>query len=198
MRLYELTGYKNSELYKTAKEIQYGDEMADASYNEQSMEKFVNQIKKDGWSVLGTGYFSHVFEHPAKPYVVKLFTNSPNYMDYLKFVIANQNNPFVPKLRGKIIRIDDSTNAIRMEKLAKLTGEEDPILARYIDPRLGKSTGWLIDGDNRPFLEQHYPQLADVLEVIDILSLRIGDVDLNDGSILKRGVVPVITDLILG
>ena len=52
---------------------------------------------------LGEGDFSQVFIHPSYPNVVvriSIEDGDDGYRQWLKFALANQNNPYVPKIYG--------------------------------------------------------------------------------------------------
>lgn len=74
-----------------------------------------------GWEPVGRGFHAHVYDHHNKNYVIKVFANDPLTKRWLKFVAANQKNPYLPKLRGRPVKVGDKINAVRMERLKPLT-----------------------------------------------------------------------------
>ena len=78
----------------------------------------VQKLMKDhGFEKLGHGSYASVFIHPKYPFVLKLFVKDSGYLDWLRFVKANQNNPHVPKIRGGLVKITDRFYAVRLERL---------------------------------------------------------------------------------
>ncbi len=82
-------------------------------------------MEKYGLKRLGQGISGTVFSNDKLPYVVKLFRNDMGYESYLDIIESLRNmdyddysgNPFVPRLRGKPMRLNPSFNIVRMEKL---------------------------------------------------------------------------------
>lgn len=71
----------------------------------------------NGFRMIGFGMHSHVYTKDNYPYVIKVFKRDVMYMRWLQFVMANQNNPYLPKVRGKVVRLTNDIYAIRLEKL---------------------------------------------------------------------------------
>jgi hypothetical protein len=109
MRLRELIGYKNDPVYL-------------ALQGAYSLTDFLSKIRGLGYSrsiglkheLVGHGYYAGVFAKPDDPYVIKIYDFDPGYEQYLKYVIANQTNPHVPKLRGRPVRLGHSIKIDRM------------------------------------------------------------------------------------
>jgi len=70
-----------------------------------------------GFESLGIGENAVVFGHPTYPYVIKIFMKDTAYLRWVSFCMRHPRNRYVPKIRGKVIRITESVMAIRMEKL---------------------------------------------------------------------------------
>jgi hypothetical protein len=78
---------------------------------------FIELASQYGFKKIGIGYRSTVFGNPKYPYVIKLFVRDYGYMKYLKFCMDNKKNPYMPKIRGKVIKINNYMYAVRLEKL---------------------------------------------------------------------------------
>ena len=76
-------------------------------------------MKKFGFSLLGSGKYASVFGHPKYDYVLKVFMKDSAYLKWIEFVQKNKGNPYVPKVRGKVIKITPLFYAIRLEKLER-------------------------------------------------------------------------------
>ena len=79
-----------------------------------SLPQFLN---KYGFTISGSGKYSSVFVNEKYPYALKIFMKDAAFMKWLKFCKQNQDNPFVPKIRGGLVKITDFIFAVRMEKL---------------------------------------------------------------------------------
>ena len=66
-----------------------------------SFEDFASQIhNKDQVEKLGSGVSGMVFSNPADKFsVIKVYANDRGYSEWLKFMLANQDNPYVPRVR---------------------------------------------------------------------------------------------------
>lgn len=60
------------------------------------LNEYYTDLKKDGWKNVGEGAYAQVFAKGR--YVIKVAMDSPNYEEYLSYVLANQDNPHVPKV----------------------------------------------------------------------------------------------------
>lgn len=187
MRLRELIGYKNDPVYL-------------ALQGAYSLTDFLSKIQGLGYSrsiglkheLVGHGYYAGVFAKPDDPYVIKIYDFDPGYEQYLKYVIANQTNPHVPKLRGRPVRLGNSIKIVRMEKLTpNTTPDQEEIyksIVSYIDDHTKHYQYALINQKN---IEDKFPKL---LPVLDELAENKEILDLGKQNIMFRGNIPVITD----
>jgi hypothetical protein len=176
MRLRELTGYKKDPIYNILQNS------TDSSELEDNLE--ANGFKK---YVIGTGLYSSVLSRPDLNYVVKIFYKDRGYETYLKYMTKYQNNPHVPKMRGKVMSVGSGFKVVRLERLEAYSGtpEQQEIIAairEYID--MGNASRQLF-AENFPF-----PQMIPVLNDI----LKHTGLDMHTGNIMFRGSTPVITD----
>lgn len=72
---------------------------------------------KYGFKTLGSGKYGFVFGNPSYPYVLKIFMKDSAYLKWIEFCKKNQSNPYIPKIRGKVVKITPMFYAIRLEKL---------------------------------------------------------------------------------
>lgn len=84
-------------------------------------------IHKINFKPLGRGAYAIVIGSDSYPYVVKIFDlRDKGFATWINFVINNQNNPYVPKIRGRPTTIPKTGHGfIRMEKLREITTNEE-------------------------------------------------------------------------
>jgi hypothetical protein len=195
MRINELTGVKQHPAFQAAQQLGSDPGLNDKFYGKKEQENLSTHLEKLGWTLLGSGMFSLVYSNPKYEYILKIFTEHTGGVDWLKYVVANQNNPFLPRVYGKMWRISPTAYAVRMERLTPFTSKTDPVFAKYIDPELN-SRSWeeIFWPENEDFLKEHWPDLLAAFETILDLSSYNGDDDLNLSNIMKRGDSLVITD----
>jgi hypothetical protein len=196
MRISELTGYKQHPAFKAAQQLGGDTGLNDKSYSQKEKKNLSTHLATLGWTLIGHGQFSLVYANPKFDYVLKIFTqDTPGGIEWLEYVVANQKNPFLPRVYGKMWRISATAYAVRMERLMPFKSKTDPVFAKYIDPEL-QSRHWeeIFVEENTEFLETNWPDLAAAFETILELSQYNGDDDLNLSNIMKRGDSLVITD----
>jgi hypothetical protein len=196
MKINELTGYKQHPAFRAAQQLGSDTGINDKFYSQKEQENLSNHLEKLGWTLLGSGMYSLVYANPKFKYILKVFTkDTPGSVEWLHYVKANQNNPFLPRVYGEVTWISRTALAIRMERLTPFVSKTDPVFDKYIDPRI-KSRSWeeIFDEDNSEFLEEHWPDLAAAFDNIQQYSDYSGDDDLNLSNIMKRGDTLVITD----
>jgi hypothetical protein len=184
MKVNELVGYKDKPEYKAVK---------DSDYIMALMQKLEHLgYKKYN---LGAGLFGTVYARPEDDFVVKIFQPDRGYQRYLNYMQSNKMNPYVPKLRGKPIKLPNNFTLVRIEKL------------KPIDMDLYKEIYYLIYKKNdigypviRKNFEQRYPQFINLLDEIKQMSDNDGalSIDLHPGNIMMRDNLPVITDPFVG
>ena len=199
MNINELIGYKNHPIYQKARNlydpnaISKAGDRYDSNRNKRINQglKFEKFLDDHGFKKLSSGSFGFVYEKPGYPWVFKIFTQDPAYLHFLKYALANQSNPNLPKLKGKILKINDNTYAVRMEKLQSTRSAEiTPTLIELFQiienihyrTRKNKDTNWL---------KNNYPGIYKIIN-----DLQDGDwpFDLHDKNMMMRGNVPVIID----
>lgn len=175
MRLTELTGYKKDPIYNILQ-------------NSTNAEELQDNLEANGFKkyVIGTGLYSSVLSRPNLDYVVKIFSNDPGYEKYLSYIIKYQNNPHVPKMRGKIISVNPRFKVVRLEKLRPY------IMGVTKDDRYYDAIRKYIytNKSNLNVIEKNIPLIIPVLNDI----IQNSGYDLHDGNIMFRDDVPVIID----
>lgn len=188
MKITELTGIKNTRFNA---ELDQEEEAGYEEFPRENLRAAVQELIRQGWEVLGKGYFSYVVTRPGLPYVVKLSYSDRGYRKYLEFVRANANNPHVPKVRGLGVRLRPDIYAIRIENLEPLTSWKDPLLRKYVSPELPADFDSLFHPRNEEFLKTNHPELR---KVIDYIERTAFENDLNWTNVMRRGDTLVITD----
>ena len=201
--LTELAGIKQHPAFQAAQAIAPENEY-NTGYSKEQATDLNSQLKKLGWTLTGQGHYSLVYKNPKYDYVLKVFTSTnQGWLQYVQYVLSNQNNPFVPKM-SKPRKISSTAWACKMEKLEPIKNE-NVIWKNYVGPDLqpqltnnnAMELAWSVK--NFPFLQEHYPQLYHLVDHLYSTGWGSGNLDLEGGSnIMRRGNVPVITDPVAG
>lgn len=70
---------------------------------------------------IGAGSNGSVYEHPNYPWVIKVFRSYDKpYIYWLDWCMKHQYNPWVPKVRGKLVKFNDKIYGVRLENLDPL------------------------------------------------------------------------------
>jgi hypothetical protein len=154
-------------------------------------------MQENGFSKLGSGAFANVYERPGYPWVFKIFTRDPAYLEWLGYVTANRGNEHVPKLRGKPFKINNDTFAVRMEKLS-------PLPDNYHDDPLIDAVMWggvpPTSQSKRTITDAGHTDLLSVLSAINNIAYggnshtKDYGADLHRFNVMLRGNTLVITD----
>jgi hypothetical protein len=176
MRLRELTGYKKDPLYNILQ-------------NSKELWELEDNLEAGGFRkyVIGTGMYSSVLSRPDLNYVVKIFYNDPGYETYLKYMTKYQNNPHVPKIRGKVMSVGAGFKVVRLERLTAYNKSPEQkhsldVIGDYIS----------MDKNRRSRFKNDFPY-QEMIPVLDDILQHTG-LDMHDGNIMFRGSTPVITD----
>jgi hypothetical protein len=77
----------------------------------------VGLMAQHGFKLIGAGVNGAVFQHPNYDYVLKVYRTDGGYDEWLHFARTHVGNPYVPVMRGGIIRLNSVFNAVRLETL---------------------------------------------------------------------------------
>lgn len=135
-------------------------------------------MSKYGFRTLGSGKYASVYGNESYPYVLKVFQKDSAYLRWIKFSLANKNNPYVPKIKGKVVKITPLVYAIRLEKLSPtfMSGE-------FAD----EYQQWMRDNSHRA-------QDPNIQEILDFFANNKNLLDLHSENVMKRGNQLVIID----
>lgn len=191
MFIREMTGYKQNPHYQKA-----ANQFATVGgYNQRigSLTEFQKYLMSVGFKPLGSGQGGVVFEKPDYPYAFKIFSDDPAYKDYLLYAIGHQDNIHVPKIKGKMIRINEHTFVARIEKLQNPSGDDfEQVMSEY-------SSVWEYDDlltVKLHFTKDKFPQLYNL--IMD-LGKKFPDyiLDLHRGNFMMRSGTIVLIDPLL-
>jgi hypothetical protein len=184
MRITELTGYKKDPLYNILQ-------------NSTDAWQLENNLEDGGFKkyIIGTGLYSSVLSRPDLNYVVKIFNNDPGYETYLTYIMKYQNNPHVPKLRGKVISVGPSFKVVRLERLEPYSYKPNQQKSLVmIDDYVDAYTIYGNKAKRHLSYQFPYPEMIPLLHDI----LQHSGLDMHSGNTMFRGDVPVITDPLSG
>ena len=192
------------ELYRSETEIQEPEEEIINNYfhygkNEGLSALSVN-LSKLGWTLMGSGYFSYVYEHPDKSYVMKItILPDPGYAEYVKLIKSHPNKYF-PKISDmRVLKIHNSDYYVYLiEKLKTIP--------KYIRNTYSRAINQIISNPDRsinnlfpegvPEVITRNSDLVAALKLIRSYARHTGySIDLHGENIMKRedGTL-VITD----
>jgi len=73
-----------------------------------------------GYRRVGIGRYAHVWAKRGDMFVVKVFQYDPAYADFIELISQHQDNPHFPRTKGRLTRLDEVWQAIRIERLTRL------------------------------------------------------------------------------
>lgn len=176
MLINEIASYRHSELYRAVEPVRDTEYISDIYLRLRDL----GYVKRD--QILGQGIFGVVFKRPQDSYVIKLFKNDPAYRQYLKYVLQHQDNPHVPKIRGKLVKPyrDANLYLVRIEELEPLEiySPQYDVFEQARDYALDRVTA-----TTQQDFREIYPRLASVLDDVKHWGKTI---DLHDENIMVR------------
>ena len=192
MRINELTPYRTHPVYKKAREVfdDPADGWAMKTRRKAKLEQFTAFLEEHGFVKLGQGSFGAVFEKPGYPWMFKIFNKDPAYLHFLKYVMTHQKNPNLPKIKGGIIKINDATYAVRIEKLKPIPLGSEPATQLVRILHVIDSYGDLSDSQVE-WIEKTVPG---VHEFFMTFPLDGYEYDIHYENIMMRGNTVVIAD----
>lgn len=199
MKLFELQAYKQNPGYQAVKQILSYKPVHLGSEKRKAFKEFSDFLEMNDWKPISSGLYGFVFTHPDLDYVIKVFKHDDGYLRFVRYA-QNNPSPYLPKFRGKIMRIDDGLFAVRMEKLeecpATMTWALD-LISNFADghdslpdfiKKAKSSEYWL---RCKAVIEAN----PGIMELVDELrKFRVRYMDLHAGNFMMRGKTLVITD----
>ena len=176
MRISELKGIKNTEEYRVLKQSRYARDL-EIKLNELGYEDYY----------LGSGIYGVVYARPQDNYVLKLFKSEHGYNSYIKFMKKHSDSPYVPKIKGRIIKLPNYFYLIKLERLNRVPYKIWKEIHSYMNEYA--STEEIEEFDKK------YPGLGKLIKQLKSYGKKHKvDLDLHDENIMMRGTTPVITD----
>lgn len=186
MKVNELVGYKGKPEYNLFKSP---PAPVAAIGRDSGLQGIVNKLDELGYRKysIGSGYYAQVYARPEDNYVIKIFREDPGYARFLQFIKTQANNPYVPKLKGKIINLPNKYSLVRLEKLSRI----DIDLFKKIEFAAFNP----YDTELVSEINEKYPGLLKFIESL-LDQTRGGRIafDLHRGNMMMRGDTPVIID----
>ena len=141
-------------------------------------------MNKHGFKNVGSGVYASVFVSDNYPFALKVFKKESGYITWLKFCKANQNNPFIPKIRGNLVKIHDKIYAVRMEILKPIKLREMPelIIGNELNSLFYKH--YLTQKSKIKHLEPTGNKHID--SIVDVFRQNVGMIDMHTDNMMKR------------
>ena len=191
MRINELTGYRSHPAYKKARATfdDHEDPQSKKIKRKDKLEQFRTFLEQNGFKFIDSGSFGAVFERPGYPWIFKIFNRDPAYLHFVKYAMAHQGNPHLPRIKG-IIKISDDTYAVRMERLSPIPLGTEPAMSLIRKIVNIDSYGDLSDAD-AAWIDKKFPGISAFFK-----SFPLGDFeyDLHLQNFMQRGNTMVIVD----
>ena len=103
----------------------------------------VKVMKKHGFELVGAGINGAVFRNSRYPFVLKVYRSDEGFDEWLHFILTHKTNVYVPRLRGKPIRLNDVFTAIRMEPLEPCPNDKANAFSDHLETVMPKA--WSCD-----------------------------------------------------
>ena len=148
-----------------------------------------NSLSKYGFRSIGHGEYASVYENPEYPYVLKVFAEDDGYLEWLAFCKKNQDNPYIPKLRGSFVKVipKQEIYAVRLEKLYPCS----PNKYRTLDKKIDKGFDAIENNTSMGKID------TDLQKIIQYLYYQNNVIDWKRENIMQRenGQVVIIDPL---
>lgn len=136
-------------------------------------------LKPYGFHRVGSGKYGSVFVNPDYPYALKIFMKDSAYLRWIVFAKKNSSNPYVPQVRGKVVKITPVIYAIRIEKLS-------PVKHSAVNEFMAAYSAWKRNG-----VAPRDPALAAVFEDFKKNEKLL---DIHGENLMMRGNQLVVID----
>ena len=195
MRLHEL--HKPKEIDQFRQKYDAGGPYFNSDqYNLQ--DAIADKMLAHGFSYAGEGSFSTVFVNPDYPFALKIFVDDQQYIRWFNFCKQHQNNPFVPKLRGRVVRVipDAGVYAARIEKLEEYEGEDVNPDSQFFISMLMKVYDKTSSSFSKKIKWEKFTGYNDHIDTIiaELSSAPRRTLDTHEGNIMLRGDQAVLID----
>ena len=191
MRINELTGYRSHPAYKKARATfdDHEDPQSKKIKRKDKLEQFRTFLEQNGFKFIDSGSFGAVFERPGYPWIFKIFNRDPAYLHFVKYAMAHQGNPHMPRIKG-IIKINDDTYAVRMERLSPIPLGTEPAMSLIRKIVNIDSYGDLSDAD-AAWIDKKFPGISAFFKSFPLQDFEY---DLHLQNFMQRGNTMVIVD----
>lgn len=139
-------------------------------------------MSKFGFKQLGSGKYAAVFGHDKYPFVLKVFMKDAAYFRWMKFIQTNRANPFLPKIKGKVVKITDIFNATRIEKLTPYNPS-----AKSSKEFISEFSKWKSDNSYKS-------SNSDIQTILEDFKKNKKLIDIHGDNLMMRGDQLVIID----
>ena len=188
-----------AELYKPKEIDDFRKEIDNQGWDYEELPNLIDdKMKANGFEYAGEGSFSYIYMNPKYPFVLKVFADDFNYIRWFKFSKANQNNPFIPGIRGSVIQVikNESIYAVRLEKLKHYDGGHtglNPDSIFFVDVMEDIRISVLM---KEKLKFNKYLGKNDYIDVIihELAAAPKEYLDIHEGNIMLRGNQAVLID----
>ncbi len=175
--------------------------MASKLLSAETYREYVEDLIKNGSSVVGEGAFSMVFEHPEyRNLVLKVVKKDARYLEFARFCQKHPSNPWLPRVKDiKAMPFDDSRQAyvVILEKLqvAKASDVQRMIISLKTEFELKytDASHWFTREDWR-HLGANHKEDPDFAVVASYLKHHYKELDLRVPNFMARGQQLVFND----
>lgn len=155
-----------------------------------TLKKLENKLFSEGYFRIGSGAFATAYA--KDDHVIKVAKNDVGYDTWLSIVLANQDNPFMPKIydvkRFADVKVDRNSEfkydvtVVSMERLHKDYSE-------FGRQNVGERLSW-----SRKSYQPKDVHEKQLVAILNKLEKERGRLDIGSSNVLFRGKQPVFTD----
>jgi hypothetical protein len=168
----------------------------------KKVQDVVDYLEDRGFDYLGSGSYGAVFDHPSfdSRYVLKVFKD-PFYEQFLNYAIKNRQDPHMPKIIGKVIRLPGYGAMVRIEVLREMSDQQyrymrlhdqvDHIQRRFYGVPMVQAEIDIFNSNNAKF---HLESLMESIENLLRAKPAGSHLDLHEGNFMYRDTTIVISD----
>ena len=149
------------------------------------MRVLTDVLPKHGFNHVSRGRYASVFSNDKYPYVLKVFMKDSAYIRWIKFCMQNQGNKYVPKIKGKVVKITPMVYAIRLEKLDPTASSRPPSAA---------NAAFYVEYSNWQKDPSYVTEDTDLQSVFELFQQNRNLLDMHGENFMNRGSQVVIID----